>query len=83
MTALIDTAKWLVEFESRCLFVTDRESGLSATLTGKGIAGDVRDCLKTHTPDKVGACYARIANSLKCDWQRHYKRLPPVGGYAA
>lgn len=81
MAVLIDSPAWLVEFESRCLFVTNRETGLSATLQGARIAGDVRDCLKTHAPDKVAACYARIADSLKCEWQKHYKRLPPVGGF--
>lgn len=81
MTTLIDTENWLVEFESRCLFVTNRETGLSATLQGKSIAGDIRACLKTHAPDKVAATYAKIADALKCEWQGHYKRLPPVGGY--
>ncbi len=81
MTVLIDTHHWLVEFESRCLFVTDRQTGLSATLQGDRIASDVRDCLKTHGPDQVAACYARIAKSLNCEWEGHYKHLPPVGGY--
>jgi hypothetical protein len=80
-TVLIDTQNWLVEFESRHLFVTNRQTGLSATMQGKRIVGDLRACLKKHDPDKVGACYARIADSLKCEWQKHYKRLPPVGGY--
>lgn len=81
MKPLIDTTNWLVEFESGCLFVTDRATGLSATMTGPGIAGDVRDCLKTHTPDDVAACYARIANGIGCAWEAHYKTLPPVGGW--
>lgn len=79
MTALIDTEKWLVEFESGCLFVTDRATGLSATMRGARIASDVRECLKTHGGDDVAACYARIANGINCKWERHYKRVPAVG----
>lgn len=79
MTVLIDTDKWLVEYEARHLFITNRETGLSATMQGTRIASDVRSCLRTHTPDRVAQCYAQIADSVKCEWARHYKRLPKTG----
>lgn len=83
MTTLIDTENWLLEMDTRThLSITNRMTGLSAMITGKRVAGSVRDCLKTHAPDKVAATYARIADSIGAPWQAVYKRVPPVGGYA-
>lgn len=82
MTTLIDTASWLIEMDTpRHMSITNRETGLSAMITGKRLVGDLRSCLKTHTPDQVGACYARMATSIGAPWQAVYKRVPPVGGF--
>jgi hypothetical protein len=81
MTTLIDTDNWLIEMDApRHMSITNRATGLSAMITGKRLVSDLRACLKTHSPDKVGACYARIASGIGAEWVAAYKRVPPVGG---
>ena len=61
MTVLASTADHLVEFEAGMLIIHRRSDERHMALTGKGIAGQFRDCLKTHTPEKVISTFTRIA----------------------
>lgn len=63
MTVLASTADHLVEFEAGILTITRRSDGHAVSLTGKGIAGHFRDCLKTHTPERVVETWIRLAIS--------------------
>ena len=79
MKRLIDTAHWLLEMDTRThMSITNRMTGETAIITGKRLVGDVRDCLKTHDPDRVAETYARMATAVGATWSRVYKRVPPV-----
>lgn len=75
---LIDSPRWLVEHESGLLWLTDRSTGLTAALKGP-LVREVRDCLRTHPPDRVAETYKRLADYAGCPWQPIYKRIPPCG----
>lgn len=73
MTILAETPLVLVEYEAlgRMLTITDKSTGKCKALTGPSIAGDFRDCLKTHNVHKVIDVWLRIARDVP--WQPLYK----------
>lgn len=60
MTILASTPDYLVEFEAGMLTIARRVDGHCVAMRGRGIAGDFRDCLKTHSPERVIQTYLRI-----------------------
>jgi hypothetical protein len=72
-TTLTETDDYRVEYESKMLSIVHKASGQAVSLTGKRIAGDFRDCLQTHTPDRVIRTYMRLAKSAGANWQPMYK----------
>lgn len=77
MAVIINSQKWHVEFSEQLLWITSRETGLTLTVQGQGLAKQVRDSLKTHTPDKVAEVFSRILGP-KAQWVKLYKRLPAL-----
>lgn len=73
MTILASTADHLVEFEAGILTIARRTDGYCLAMKGKRIAGDFRDCLKTHAPERVIQTYMRLAQQAKIDWTPLYK----------
>lgn len=71
MTILANTAEYLVEFEARILTIARRTDGHCVALSGRGIAGDFRDCLKTHSPERVIETYLRLCRGIP--WEPLYK----------
>lgn len=78
MATLIDTPTWLAEHEARHLFLTDRRTGLTACMQGP-LMREVRDCLRTHGPDRVAETYKRLADYAGCEWLPVYKEVPRHG----
>lgn len=78
MTVIADNENYLVEYEAKMMSITSRETGLTISFTGARIAGDFRDCLKTHPIDRVVQTYVRMASKF-AKWERMYKRLPEIG----
>ena len=76
MTILADTPEHLVEFESGLLTIARRTDGHCVALNGRGIAGQFRDCLRTHSPERVVQTFLRIARGQ--EWQPLYNpaRMP-------
>lgn len=80
MTILANTRMHLVEFESGVLTISRRSDQWHLAMTGKRIAGDFRDCLKTRPAELVVATYIRLAQQVGITWQPSlYKpgMLPP------
>lgn len=71
MTILAKTADHLVEFENGVLTIARYSDGHCVGLTGRGIAGQFRDCLKTHAPERVVETFLRIVRNQM--WQPLYK----------
>jgi len=78
MTVLINTPTWLGEFEVGVFFLTNRETGLTLAMRKRGIAGEVRERLLTHAPDRVAETYSRILGPA-ARWERVHKRIPAHG----
>ena len=76
MTVLASTTEHLVEYEAGFLSIARRSDGHCKALKGKGIAGQFRACLKTHSPERVTECFLRMARNQ--EWQPLYKagRVP-------
>lgn len=60
-TLLASTADHVAEYEGGTLTIIRRADGLGFAMTGKGIAGQFRDCLRTHAPEKVIETFIRMA----------------------
>ncbi len=77
MTVLAETENYLVEYDQcgsfRMLTITDKWNGFAKSLFGPRIAGDFRDCLKTHSPEKAIETWLRIANDQS--WEKVYKPM--------
>lgn len=77
MTTLAETPYYLVEYDQwaghRLLGITDKFTGLCKTMTSDRIAGEFRDCLRTHSPERVIQTYLRLAANLP--WEPTYKPL--------
>ena len=73
MTVLAKTETHLAEYTRHAggLLTIARQDGKCIGLSGKKIAGDFRDCLKTHTPQQVIDCYLKMAP--KAEWKPLYK----------
>ena len=76
MTILAKTDEHLVEFECGVLTIARYSDGHCLGLRGKGIAGQFRECLKTHSPKRVVATFIRMCHGQ--EWQPLYKpaRMP-------
>lgn len=76
MTILAETKDYLVEFEARLLTISRYSDGHCKGYSGKRVAGEFRDCLKTHTPERVIDLYLKMFRGQ--DWQPLYKpeRMP-------
>lgn len=73
MTILAETADHLVEFDQAptpMLTIADKATGMVKAMTGQGIAGQFRDCLKTHAPERVIQTFLRLA---PWPWEPMYK----------
>lgn len=77
MTVLANTQDYYVEFEAGFLSITRRTDGHCLGMKGKGIAGQFRACLKTHSPERVVQTFIRMARNVQ--WEPLYKphRIPP------
>jgi hypothetical protein len=71
VTILAQTSEYLVEYESGMLTIARYSDGHCLAFTGKRVAGEFRDCLRTHPPERVVATYIRIARGAT--WQPLYK----------
>jgi hypothetical protein len=71
MTILASTADYLVEYEAGMLTIARRYDGNCIGLTGRGIAGQFRDCLKTHGAERTIQTYIRMVPGAT--WQPLYK----------
>lgn len=60
MTILANTPEYLVEFEAGILTISRRSDGMHVALEGRGIAGQFRECLKTHEPNRVVQTFLRM-----------------------
>ena len=71
-TVLAATPEYLAEYQraGRLLTIARRSDGHAVALTGPSVAGDFRDCLRTHTPERVCETFAAIAGA---DWHPLYK----------
>jgi hypothetical protein len=71
MTVLAKTTDYLVEYESNMLTIARYSDGHCLALTGRGIAGEFRACLKTHAPDRVIQTFMRMIPDAT--WRPLYK----------
>lgn len=71
MTTLTKTTDYLVEFEAGMLTISRYSDGHCLAMTGKRIAGDFRDCLKTHSLERCVDTFIRLSPSKT--WQPMYK----------
>ena len=76
MTVLAKTADHLVEFENGMLTIARYSDGHCVGLTGKGIAGQFRDCLKTHTPERVVEVFLKIVPNAMWQPLYHPDKMP-------
>jgi len=60
MTILASTPDHVAEFEAGFLSIHRRADERHLALTGKRIAGDFRDALKTYPPERVIATFIRM-----------------------
>lgn len=76
MTILAITEKYLVEYESRILTISRYSDGHCLSFAGRRVAGEFRDCLKTHTAEQTVETYIKIARNKP--WEPMYKphRMP-------
>jgi hypothetical protein len=61
----------LAEFEAGILTISRYSDGHCKGMRGRGIAGEFRACLKTHSPKRVIEVYLMMAR--KQPWQPLYK----------
>lgn len=82
MTILANTKAFLAEFENGVLTITRRSNGLHIAFQGERVAGEFRDCLKTHDADTVCETYGRIwgfgRGWLPCLYKQGRIPAPPV-----
>jgi len=71
MTILAKTSDYIAEFEANMLTISRYADGNCLAMQGKGIAGQFRDCLKTHSPEHVIQTFMRLAPNKT--WQPLYK----------
>lgn len=71
MTILANTPEYLVEFEAGILTISRRSDCMHVALEGRGIAGQFRECLKTHDANRVVQTFLRMPRG-PLNW------LPPL-----
>ncbi|MBN8557862.1 MAG: hypothetical protein J0L74_09360 [Burkholderiales bacterium] len=71
MTILAATTEHLVEFEAGILTIARYSDGHCLTLKATGIAGQFRDCIRTHGAERATATFIRICRNQ--DWAPLYK----------
>lgn len=78
MTILAKTDLYLVEYEAGFLSIARYSDGYCKAAKAKGIAGQFRDCLKTHSAERTIEVYLRMMRRF--DWEPLYKpeRMPGV-----
>jgi hypothetical protein len=73
VTVLAKNHDYIVEFEptgQRLLTIARRSDGYCLAFTGARVAGEFRDCLKTHDLERIVQTYERIARGV---WRPLYK----------
>lgn len=80
MTILARTPEYLVEYEAGFLSIARYSDGHCKAAKAKGIAGQFRACLKTHSPERTIECFLRMMR--KFEWEPLYKahRMPGANG---
>lgn len=68
MTILASTDEHVVEHESGVFSIMRRADNMALHMEGRRIVGDFRDCLKTHSPERVIATYIRMGEQVT-SWQ--------------
>ena len=71
MTILTHTAEYLAEYEGGILTISRDTDGHCKALKGRGIAGNFRDCLKTHNHEHVIKIWLKMMRGQI--WQPLYK----------
>lgn len=76
MTILARTAEHLVEYEAGFLSIARYTDGHCKAAKAKGIAGQFRACLRTHSPERVVETFLRMMR--RHPWEPLYKphRMP-------
>jgi len=76
MTVLAKTKTHIAEYERGHggLLTIARSDGKCLGLTGKGIADQFRDCIRTSGADKTIDCFIRLALYSGSDWRPLYKK---------
>lgn len=80
-SVLADTPEYLVEFSRSpivMLTIARRSDGHCVHLTGRRVAAEFRDSVRTHGPDRAIRTFIAIARN---NWSPLYKpaRMPPHG----
>lgn len=74
MTILANTPDHLVEYDAGMLIIHRRSDEKYMALRGRGIAGQFRDCIKTHGAERTIATYTRIAGPNPTWHEPMYKK---------
>lgn len=74
MTILAATADHVVEFDAGFLSISRYSDGHALGLEGRGIAGQFRACLKTHSAERTVECFIRMGEAA-------YRRMVSRPGY--
>ncbi|WP_419902091.1 hypothetical protein [Kiloniella sp.] len=61
MTILAETQDYLVEYETGLLTIARYSDGHCIGFKGRRVAGEFRDCLKTHSPERVVETFIKAA----------------------
>lgn len=69
MTVLAATRHYLAEYESGQLTISRAVDGRCVAFEGRGVAGQFRECLKTHGPERTVAKWVLWAEQRKTPWQ--------------
>lgn len=58
----------------KLLTIVEKETGMAISLTGKRIATDFRDCVKTSGLEKTIKVYIMLAEQAGAKWGQMYKK---------
>ena len=75
-TLLAKTQEYLVEYEGGALHIARYLDGYAIGMRGKGICGQFKACLKTHSPERAIQTFLRMLPGAT--WKPCYKpeRMP-------
>lgn len=68
MTILASSAEYIAEYDCGVLFIHRKSDDRHIALEGRRIAGNFRDCLATHSPERVIQTFIRMAGP-KVAWR--------------